>query len=271
MTIPGTPRWLRAGTLARPSAVDRQARVLRGYVVAQEGVFKDRRGVFDAQSLAEIVQHGNASPKGLKSRFAHPTLSSDGVGKFLGRATNFRLDAAAGGVPAVRADLHFNPTASRTPSGDLAGYVMDLAESDPDAFSSSLVIVPKEVQQLDARGRVLLDEGGDPLPAVWRVGSLHASDIVDTGDAVDGLLSAGVDVDALPDSWVRLASEAVDSVFPGATRDVVEARVGAWLAQYLDARFGPQPAPRPRAIDALSVRLAEMQVAVDRMKLNARP
>lgn len=258
-------RWLRAAApAARLTAVDREARVLRGYVVAQAGPFKDRRGEFDAEGLRQIADMGNASAKGLKSHFTHATLSGDGLGKLLGRARNFRVDRATDArtgarVDAVRADLHFAASASRTPSGDLAGYVMDLAEEDPDGLSSSLVIEPAEKAQVDAKGRQLTDAEGNALPSLWYPKRLHASDIVDTGDAVDGLLSHGIDAGELPDAVVRMASAALDQAFPDAARDVLEARCLAWLTRYLEARYGPPPPPAatPR-LDALRQRLARL-------------
>lgn len=273
--------YLRESFVGRPDAVDRKANVLRGYVVAQLGVFKDRRGEFNGEGLRQIVRVMNSSPKGLKSRLGHPSLSDDGVGKFLGRARDARLgkavDAATGkAVEAVRADLHFDPTAADTPHGNLSDYVLRLAESDPDAFSSSLVIEPEEVEQLDAKGRQLLDAEGNPLPPLWLPKRLHASDIVDTGDAVDGLLSAPQLAEALSvgltpelrqlfrfDRVARLAAQLLDGMFPAAGRDEVGVRCRAWLDRYLAGRFGPPgPEPeRPRLAERLG-RLAELAAAV---------
>src|SRR5262245_5501711 len=189
--------WLRAGVAGKPEGVDRAAGMLRGYVVAQLGPFKsDGRGEFDDKSLEMIVELGNAAPKGLKSRLGHPTLSEDGIGKHLGRSRDYRmgkaLDARTGKmVKAVRGDLVFDSSAHDTPHGDLAGYIMNLAESDPLALSSSLVLETDQVMRLEEDGTPKLGPDGEPLPPLWRPTKLHASDIVDTGDAVDGLLSAG--------------------------------------------------------------------------------
>src|SRR5262249_40131778 len=146
-------------------------------------------------ALREIVRLGNASRGGLKARFTHPDMSSDGLGKFLGRARDFTLGTAVDArtgmtVSAGPADLHFDPSAPQTPSGDLAKYVMDLAESDPAALSSSLVLRADEEYRLRKDGTRETDAEGNDLPPLWRPTQLMASDIVDTGDAVDGLLSA---------------------------------------------------------------------------------
>lgn len=276
--MPATPRWLKAeAPRAAPVGVDRKQNAILGYVLAQEGPFKSKgRGEFDQDALREIVRLANAKPRGLKSRFAHPGLSDDGVGKYLGRARNARMDRVSVersgkkvSLAAVRGDLFFDPTASKTPSGDLAGYLLDLAESDPDAVSSSLVLEVDEEYRVDEKNRRLEDAEGEPLPPLWRPKRLHASDIVDEGDAVDGLLSAGVDVDRLPDALQRRAWEMLDRLFSGAGRDVIEARCGAFLGRYLERRFGPAapaaPAPTPK-LDRFRTMFDEMALTVRKLR-----
>lgn len=261
-TLPAESEWLRASFSGRPDiGVDRENNVLRGYVVAQEGAFKSAgRGAFDEKSLKSLRALANAKgAQGLKSRFTHPTLSGDGLGSFLGRAKNPRMDSVTVErdgkkvlLHALRADLHFDKTAlEESPRGGkpLGLYVMDLAESDPDALSSSIVVTADQEEQLDPKTkRPLMDAAGEPLPPLWRPKKLHASDIVDTGDAVDGLLSAQLGIEGLGDETVRRASELLSKAFPGASRDVVKARVESWLSKYLSYRFGDEedePAPVP--------------------------
>lgn len=267
---------------APPLGVDRERNVLRGYVLAQEGVFKDRRGEFDRAALAEVVRLGNATPSGLKSRLGHPTLSDDGVGKFLGRARDLRLGTAADArtgrpVAAVRGDLYFDRTALADPPGGgrpLGVYVMDLAESDPDAISSSLVLKVKETPKTDAKGRPLTDADGEPLPPVWLPTELHASDIVDVGDAVDGLLSAedltrALSVGLTPelqkvlrfDRVARLGAQLLDGLFAKAAREDVRARALAWLDRYLADRFGDEIPPATPRLDAARLRLDRAALA----------
>jgi hypothetical protein len=228
------PDWLRADitpTVLRPR-VDRQNGVIYGRVLAEKGQFKTRRGEFDDKSLDLI--HGLAAdhPNGLKARFTHPALSSDGLGKFLGRDRNIRRDGDR-----ILGDLYLDRTALQTPpSGGkpLGVYVMDLAESDPGALGSSLVLKADKEQRLDADGTAAKDDKGNALPPVWRPTKLHACDVVDDGDAVHGaFLSAD-----LPDHIVREVAAALDSQFSGCDRATVEARGRAFLSRYLDLRFG---------------------------------
>lgn len=260
--------WLRA-TFASPGvAVDQEAKVLRGMVVAQLGPFKSHgRGRFDEESLNRIVKLGNSKADGLKSRFTHPDMSNDGLGKFLGRVKDLRissaLDARTGKVvPAVRGDLHFNATAMDTPPNGgkpLGQYVMELAATDPDALSSSIVTEPDLFIE-DSKGKLtqVMDESEIPpgVTPLWRPRAVHASDIVDTGDAVDGLLSAQLDTDGLPLSALWKGEQLLNSVFEGQERDVIERRLHDYVSRYLSRKFGDPPAPpeTPR-LDSLQERL----------------
>lgn len=292
-TMRAKPEYLRATVTGRPVEVDRKAEILRGFVVAQEGPFKsDGRGEFDELSLQQVIKLGNAARGGVKSRFTHPDMSSDGLGKFLGRAHEFTmataLDARTGKkVKAVRADLHFDASAHDTPNGDLAGYVMTLAENDPDALSSSMVVRADEEYRLRKDGTPELGPDDEPLPPLWRLTALHASDIVDTGDAVDSLLSADQLAKALSvgitpelekalkwDNVVRLSSQLLDGLFAGQTRDVVEARCEEYLKRYLSRRFGgsdpveSSPTVATPRIDALSLRVREMALVAEKIRRN---
>jgi len=72
-------------------------------------------------------------------------------------------------------------TAHSTPDGDLAGYVANLAESDPEAFGASMVIY------WDEESREEKDENGNDLPPFIRVKNLFSVDVVDDPAANNGL------------------------------------------------------------------------------------
>ena len=246
--------WSLSHATGRPIGVDRARQMIQGFVVAQEGAFKtEDRGEFDKKALRAIVKLMRTEPIGLKSHFRHPDLSHDGLGKLLGRAKNPFLDTLklqrngeTVEVEAVRADLHFSQTAFNTPGAvDFASYVMDLAEEDPDALSSSLVLKIEEEVRLEKDGTRKRDEDGNALPPLWRPLALHAADIVDTGDAVDGLLSASLSADGLPDEVVRKASALFKQQFAGKSRLFVEPRLLSWVARVLDHYYGDDEIPGP--------------------------
>lgn len=248
--------WLKAESGGRPIDVDREANVIHGYVVAQEGPFKSEgRGEFDGKALRSILKLMKAEPNGLKSRLGHPTMSDDGIGKYLGRAKKPWIDKLTkegpDGVPVeieiIRADLHLDPSSFDTPSGNLGKYVLDRAESDSDSFSSSLVLTTDMEYRLDNKGRPKVDDAGNELPPLWRPTALHASDVVDTGDAVDSFLS----IDALPDVVVRRGCELLDQQFRGKSRKFIDDHIEKWKRRYLDMRFGEEK-PEPIATEPVA-------------------
>ena len=156
--------------------VDRNTDVISGFAVVTKGITHDERGEFDDVALERIVELGNKSRAGIKSRFGHPNMSSTALGTFLGRVKNFRRDGDI-----VRADLFMDKTAHSTPDGDLAGNVANLAESDPEAFGASMVIY------WDEESREEKDENGNDLPPFIRVKNLFSVDVVDDPAANNGL------------------------------------------------------------------------------------
>jgi len=156
--------------------ISREEAVINGFAVVTKGVTKDSRGEFDDIALDSVVEFGNKAKMGVKSRFGHPNMSSTALGTFLGRVRNFRRDGDI-----VRADLHIDETAFNTPDGNLAGYVLNLAESDPEMFGSSMVI------NWDEEKREGLDANGKEFPPYIRVTNLFSVDVVDDPAANNGL------------------------------------------------------------------------------------
>lgn len=158
------------------SGVDRNSDLIRGYAVISKGMARGHGMEIDDKTLDQVVALGNSRKRlGIKSRFGHPSMSSDALGTFLGRSKNFRRDGDV-----VRADLHLDPTSHDTPSGDLGRYVIDLAESDPQAFGSSIVFKGEAEKRLEKDGTAQKGKDGKDLPPLARVKELHASDIVDS-------------------------------------------------------------------------------------------
>lgn len=248
--LKAVPTQLRANVQGRPIGVDRKENVLRGYVMAQAKVFRTPgRGEFDLPAIREIVRLANQTPRGLRSNFTHASASNDSLGRHLGRVRGAYVDGDL-----ARGNLHFDKTALEEPPGGgkpYAQYVMDLAESDPGALSSSLVIEADQEQRQDRDGKLVLDADGEPLPPLWKPRRLLGSDVVAVGEAVDDILSPGELAEALSvgltpdlakllrfDNVARLASQLLDGFFKGQDRQVIEARCQAWLARYLSLRFG---------------------------------
>ena len=254
MKLEATPTWLSAQLTAPVGKVDREKGIIHGVILAEEGPFKSAgRGEFNRAAIQQIVTMANQKPGGLKARWTHPGLSSDGLGKFLGRQKNIRTDTVlrssgrdTGGdglakpTLVARGDLHLDATALDTPpegGKPLGVYVMDLAESDPDAFGTSLVLRAKQEYRLKPDGRPMQNDNGEDLPPLWFPEALHSSDVVDDGDATNSFLSADI-LAGLPDAVVRQGCELLDAQFLGQDAVAVRARLTAFVDRYLRLRFG---------------------------------
>ena len=199
---------LRVLPLRAPAAsVDLEKRIIYGVSMAQAVEALGHGGRLDAISVAQIVALTNGKRSGAKSRYTHPGLSSDGMGKMLGRMKNARVV----GDKAI-ADLHISDLAFKSPDGNLGEYVLSAAEEEPDAFGFSVVISADRVWVLDNGEEIPVfdDESGrrnerptnavDELPA-FRVSELYAVDLVDEPAANrDGMFSVahlwGTNLDA---------------------------------------------------------------------------
>ena len=156
--------------------------VIRGMAVMTKGNVKDYRAwVIDDITLDQIVSAGNAHKLGLKSRFGHPNMSVTALGTFLGRAKNFVKDGDI-----ARADLYFSKTAYDTPNGDLASYVLDLAQKDPDAFGTSVVLGDFELEDQEITEDQKKD-GVTEMSPLLRVKTLMSVDAVDSPAANNGM------------------------------------------------------------------------------------
>ena len=160
--------------------------VIKGFAVITKGFVKDDRGwEIDDVTLEQTVAAGNRITGGLKSRFGHPNLCETAFGKLIGRARNLRKDGDI-----VRAGLYLNKSAYGAPAGNLAQYVLDLAESDPEAFGASVVLEEYELEYPIEKNSVRKkDEDGKALPPMLRVKSLLGVDMVDEPAANNGIFS----------------------------------------------------------------------------------
>jgi len=226
---------------------DYGAGLLLGVAVVSRGEAVGHGEWIDGEFLGQTAQAINASPAGTKSRFTHPELSADGMGKQLGRIKNGRVDGDV-----VRADLHVLPAAHEAPDGDLAGYVMDLGEQDPAAFGTSIVYEPDRKAETEFamnHGAVIGENGyyddsdfqsPDPLntanlPHV-RLAKLFADDVVDEPAANPaGLFHRQGDLlaeaDALLSYSLGLSGDRPTIAALGADPD----RVAGFVARFLDS------------------------------------
>lgn len=134
----GVGRFGRAAGAA--PVIDREggrfgAGIIRGVSLAARGEALGHGMWLDDVTLSQVAEFAaRTGDVGVKSRFTHPDMSSDGMGRHLGRLHDVRVEGDK-----VLGDLHFSKSAHDTPDGDLAEYVMSLAEEDPAAAGLSIV------------------------------------------------------------------------------------------------------------------------------------
>lgn len=164
------------------SGVDSHAGIIKGVIVAREGVAKGHGVYLDSEFIAEVARLGNEKEKGLKARFGHPNQQIDAIGTYIGRYKNFRVIEDK-----VYADLHLAKAAKAAPVGDLYTYVLEMALENPDMFGNSIVFnmgSPKIVEEYnEATGQV-------EEKVYVTITELTASDVVDTPAATESLFSA---------------------------------------------------------------------------------
>jgi hypothetical protein len=242
-------RGLAAGTADAPQidpkGGDFGGGLIRGFSVIARGEALGHEMWVDALTLQQVADGINATDGvGLKMRFTHPGLSSDGMGKYLGRAKNASVVGDQ-----VLADAHLNPTAQQSPDGDLSGYVMNLAKTDPAAFGASIVFA----HDPDAEDAFIEANGGgdwfdpgdfqspDPenvgnFPHV-RVAELRAADVVDDPAAnPTGLFHRGqefaVEAEALASYALGLSSSRPQLGELGIDPDRAKQFLGRYLARH---------------------------------------
>lgn len=254
-TVQPKTRWSRGApsrgiSLAAGEAgpvVDREKRLIRGCSLIARGEALGHGFWIDSEFIDQTVADGQAAGvKGVKARFTHPGLCADGLGKYLGRWRNHRRDGDK-----CRADLHLAESASRAPDGDLAAYVMDLAEEDPEAFGASIVFDHdlaaedefwSEHQVLDEElGRMVFKSpDGDNAHNLMhaRLAKLRNADVVDEPAAnPDGLFGRGGDLAARAErflDWLITGEGEAPELEPafGVSAD----RAREFLMSYLDRR-----------------------------------
>lgn len=234
---------------------DKQAGVIRGFSVITRGEAAGHEMWIDATMVSQVSKAITKAKAGIKSRFTHPNLSGDGLGKHLGRVKSATDDGET-----VRADLHFDTSAHSTPDGDLASYAMELAHSDPAAFGTSIAFK----RDLEAERKFLIDNGGKPGGGYYqamegfrspdpdnkhnwphaRLSQLRAVDVVDDPAAnPNGLFHQGTEVieeaEALADFALGFTTDAPELV----ELDLDPSRVTGFVRRFLDSR-GLQIAPK---------------------------
>ena len=250
-TAPNAALFRTQTTREIPARVDRKARIIYGANLMQLGDINDKRPYsVDQKTLQQAEELASRSGNGLKARYTHPNMSNDGMGSYLGRWKNLRIEGDK-----LRGDLHIADAAFNSPQGDLATYVMDLAESDPEAFGVSLATA------LDNSDLRQWENGdSDDKPERWpmRFQQIRAGDIVDDPAATrGGLFSMDADLRNLP----AQATALLHTYFGDAPESAVRARIDAFLSRYFANQETPTVSTDTAAPEAVETPDEEIELA----------
>ena len=158
---------------------------IKNFAVITAGEALGHGAWVDHEFVSQLAAELSSAKKGIKSRYTHPNQCGDSLSKGLGRVF-YRAD----GDGKVRGDLHFWKAAHKTPDGDLAGFLLDLATDDPEAFGASISFMrDAESEEMFAAANPTSPDPANVnnYPHV-RLGQLRFVDIVDEPAAnPDGL------------------------------------------------------------------------------------
>ena len=245
MTTQNEPKFFRAGTSHGLETVERDGGafghgVIRGVSVITRGEALGHELWVDSEFLTDVTTAINSSDSGVKARFTHPGLSNDGVGSKLGR-----LQSAKTVGDQVFADLHFQEAATKTPDGNLADYVLTLAEETPEDFGLSIVFEHDvdamnehtERNSVYVTGKNIFtspDEANKDNFEHARLSNLRAADVVDSPAAnPDGLFKRGQETAQQADSLLSYALGLTDAKPDTSAFNVDGDRVQQFLTRFL--------------------------------------
>lgn len=207
---------------------------LAGVSVITKGAIEGHDLYADVVFLEQVAAAINANEAGVKARFAHPGVSDDGLGRFLGR-----VHSASVIEDHVVATLDLAASAHDTPDGNLARYIMHRAHEDGTTLGLSIVYTPDSTAEAEFMEQHTQDgvfrspdADNDAGLAHARLGRLHAVDVVDEPAAnPDGLFALsrlGHDIFALLDYATGLADSGPKQLF-GVASTRVRGAVRRWL------------------------------------------
>lgn len=159
--------------------VDADAGIIRNVSICTAGPALGHGFYIDSVMLEQVAEAVNASKSGIRSRLTHCDWLSgrDGAEVMVGRVRNARVEGTQ-----ARGDVHIAEYAAKSPHGDLRGYLLGIAQEDPEAIGLSISYEPAESEQ------------GEAGEEIGRLKKLHYVDFVGEPAAnPSGLLSTPQD------------------------------------------------------------------------------
>ncbi len=161
--------------------IDKQNGIIRNVSVCTSGKVKGHGLEIEPEFIRQLHAQGESSHDGVKARFGHPNNFGDALGTLVGVFRNFKLSADQ---TQVYADLFLSRSAKVSPVGNLYDYVLELAESHPKHFGTSIVnYMPKLYQYNNEGQQIQVNDYSDYIPGkslFMSLGFFEACDLVDS-------------------------------------------------------------------------------------------
>ena len=251
---------------AKPT-VERETGIISGVAVCTEGPALGHGVMLEAGFIESLLPLAQGWNTGLKSRFGHPSMSTNAVGTLLGAGKNFRLSPEGESPRKLLADLHLSQSAKSGPNGDLFSHVCDLAENDPDKVGTSIVFTPGSEYKYNSDGEKVF-EYSDPEYGTERMYSdefmelegpsyatctaLNAFDLVDSPAANAGGLFSDSTIAGKVTSFLERNAIIAEAFDNGASLEdlITDERFTGVIENFLDSDIRlAELAKKPEALD----------------------
>lgn len=147
----------------------------------------------DQRTLEAMARLGNAKPRGVMSRFGHPAMSENAMGKRVATASNFRVEEGV-----LYQDMEMFEPARKSPAfggADPIEYIVEASRNQPDKIGLSAVITMTPTWVLSDGSEEPADnyrerpeDATTRLPVI-RPTKLHALDFVSEGALTSSMFS----------------------------------------------------------------------------------
>lgn len=146
-------------------SIDREAGIIRHVSIITEGEALGHDFAIDGTTVDQVAAAINANPAGIPSRMTHAELDGvDPIRVMAGKFRNGAVETTADGKRRAFADFHIGKYAQHSPEGNLAEYLLGLAEDAPEAVGTSIHTLDFEIADGALRVRSLdnIDWVGTP-------------------------------------------------------------------------------------------------------------
>ena len=202
----------------------------------------------DFDTLTQVAGFVNAVKTGKKSRLSHKS----GIDSHLGKATSARVVGDASDPNAhVLIDVAMSRAATKTPRGNLADYVLDMAEDTPEDFGLSVAGTKLDVAAMKAA------KGEDGLYPI-RFKGIKAIDF--SGDPA-GTHGGLFDIDDSSATFDDSASWLIETHLADMTRAEAAQRFDEFLTNHFSSKGDDMTPEQTAEFDAAKARIVELEAA----------